>query len=125
MRARIPPAFDRSPSAHAAEREAERRLRRGRRTLAGAFGVVALGLAGCGHPATREECDQIITRTAEIELHAQHVTDPSAIAERVAAAKASKGDALLDRCVGRRITDRALACVRQAASAEQVDRCLD
>lgn len=93
--------------------------------MAGALGVVALGLAGCGHPATRAECDEIITRSAEIELHAQHVSDPRAVAERVAAAKASKGDALLDRCVGRRITDRALVCVRQASSAEQVDRCLD
>lgn len=85
----------------------------------------ALALAGCGHPATREECDAIITRSAEIELRAQRVTDPKAIAERVAAAKAQKGDDLFGRCVGRRITDRALACVRGAETAEQVDRCLD
>jgi hypothetical protein len=84
-----------------------------------------LGLVGCGHPATREECDEIITRSAEIELRAQHVTDAKAVADRVAAAKAAKGDELLGRCVGRRITDRALACVRRASSAEQVDRCLD
>ncbi len=87
--------------------------------------AAALALAACGHPASREECDEIITRSAEIELRAQRVTDPKAIAERVAAAKAQKGDDLLGRCVGRRITDRALACVRKASTAEQVDRCLD
>jgi hypothetical protein len=89
--------------------------------------VVAGGLVltGCGHPATRDECEELFAKNAEIELiTTQHVTDPKVIAERTAAARAAEGDAFLGRCVGKRITKRALECVRKAASAEQLDRCL-
>jgi hypothetical protein len=86
---------------------------------------MALALVGCGHPASRAECEAILAKSAEIELRAQKVSDPKEIASRVAAAKSQKGDELVAGCVGRRITDRALACVRAADTAEQVDRCLD
>lgn len=81
-------------------------------------------LVGCGHPATRQECDELFAKNAEIELRAQRITDPKTVAERTAAARAAEGDAFANRCVGRRITKRALECVRQATTAEQVDRCL-
>jgi hypothetical protein len=81
-------------------------------------------LVGCGHPATREECDELFAKNAEIELRAQHITDPKTVAERTAAARAVEGDAFANRCIGRRITKRALECVRRATTAEQVDRCL-
>lgn len=81
-------------------------------------------LAGCGHPASRAECDELFAKNAEIELRAQRITDPKLVAERTAAARAAEGDAFAARCVGRRITRRAMACVRRAATAEQVDRCL-
>jgi hypothetical protein len=79
---------------------------------------------GCGHPATREECDELFAKNAEIELRAQRITDPKTVAERTAAARAAEGEAFANRCIGRRITKRALECVRRAATAEQVDRCL-
>jgi hypothetical protein len=81
-------------------------------------------LAGCGHPASRAECDELFAKNAEIELQAQRITDPKLVAERTAAARAAEGEAFAARCVGRRITRRALECVRRAATAEQVDRCL-
>jgi hypothetical protein len=81
-------------------------------------------LAACGHPATRAECDELFTKNAEIELRAQKVTDPKQIAERLSAARAAEGEAFSGRCLGRRITPRALDCVRRASTAEQVDRCL-
>jgi hypothetical protein len=88
--------------------------------------ALALGahLSGCGHPATREECDELFAKNAEIELRAQRVSDPKVIADRVAAARAAEGDAFAGRCMGRRITKGALECVRRAATAEEVDRCL-
>jgi hypothetical protein len=91
-----------------------------------ALGAVTLAsaLLGCGHPATREECDELFAKNAEIELQTQRVTDPKVIAERTAAARAADGDAFVGRCIGKRITSRALACVRKATSAEQLDRCL-
>ena len=86
--------------------------------------LAAVALAGCGHPASREECDELFAKNAEIELRAQRVSDPKVIAERTAAARAAEGEAFAGRCMGRRITASALQCVRRAATAEQLDRCL-
>lgn len=85
---------------------------------AGAF------LAGCGHPASREECDELFAKNAELELRSQHVTDPKLIADRIATARVAEGEAFAGRCVGRRITKRALDCVRRAMTAAELDRCL-
>ncbi|WP_437286131.1 hypothetical protein [Sorangium sp. So ce406] len=87
--------------------------------------LVGLPLAaGCGHPAGREECEAIFKRSAEIELRTQNIVDPKIVEERIAAVRDARKD-LIDRCVGRRITDAAMACVRQATTPEQVDRCLE
>jgi hypothetical protein len=86
--------------------------------------LLALAAAGCGHPATHDECEAIFQRSAEIELRSQHVTDPKVIAERTAAVRAARGEELIKQCVGRRITDSAIACVRRAETPEEVDRCL-
>jgi len=87
--------------------------------------MLAALLGGCGHPATRAECDEIFDKSAELELRSQNVTDPAEITKRTAAVRAARGEELIAKCVGRRITQKALECVRKAGSAEQVDRCLD
>jgi hypothetical protein len=86
--------------------------------------LVAVLVTGCGHPASRAECDELFAKTAEIELRAQKVTDPKVIADRTAAAKEAEGETFAKTCLGKRITQRALECVRRATSAEQIDRCL-
>ncbi len=86
--------------------------------------VAASVLGGCGHPATREECREIFDRSAAIELRSQRVTDPEVVRQRTEEAWAAKGEELVGMCVGRRITDRAMQCVRQAQTAEQLDDCL-
>jgi hypothetical protein len=87
--------------------------------------LLALVLGGCGHPATREECNELFAKSAEIELRGQNITDPKTIAERTESARATpKGGEFTGQCVGKRITDRALKCVRNATTAEQFDRCL-
>jgi hypothetical protein len=85
---------------------------------------VALGLAACGHPATTEECDAIFRRSAEIELEAQGVRDPTEVDRRIEEARVAKGDELLKKCVGQRITERSMRCVRGAKSAEDIEKCL-
>ncbi len=88
--------------------------------------VFASGLlVGCGHPASAEECNAIIAKSAELELRAQNVTDPAVIAQRTQAVKTARGEELLKRCVGKRITERALSCVSHAASPKEVDACLE
>jgi hypothetical protein len=86
---------------------------------------LALALTGCGHPATRDECNELFAKSAEIELRGQNITDRKTIDERTATARATpKGGEFTGQCVGKRITDRALKCVRSATTAEQFDRCL-
>ncbi len=85
----------------------------------------AVLLAGCGHPATVDECNTIIAKSAELELRAQNVSDPAIIAQRTEAVKAARGEELLKRCVGKRITDRAVACVSRAGTPAEVDKCLE
>ncbi|MEO5731584.1 MAG: hypothetical protein ABI134_20460 [Byssovorax sp.] len=87
--------------------------------------LLSAALVGCGHPATQEECDQLLAKSAEIELRGQNVSDPRMIAERTAAARATaKGVEFSGRCLGKRITAGALECVRKATTAEQFDACL-
>jgi hypothetical protein len=86
--------------------------------------AVAALLGGCVHPATPEECDELFAKNAELELRAQRISDPAVIAERTKAARSVEGDAFMQRCLGKRITKNALACVRKATTAEQFDRCL-
>jgi hypothetical protein len=94
--------------------------------LAGALtgAITALSATGCGHPATRQECDEIFNKSAEIELRLQNVTEPKLVAERTAAVRAAKGDELIQRCLGKRITSSAMECVRRATTSETMDECL-
>lgn len=88
------------------------------------FAVVLLGVAaGCGHPATEAECTRIFERSAEFELAAQNVTDATLVTTRVAALRADRGEELIKKCVGRRITPEALGCVERATSPSGVDAC--
>ncbi|MEZ4300295.1 MAG: hypothetical protein R3B70_35445 [Polyangiaceae bacterium] len=91
----------------------------------GAIGALALGAAGCGHPATVEECNILIDKSAELELRSQNVNDPAIIEERTKAVQAARGDDLRKKCVGKRITQDALACVQQATSPRAFDKCLE
>ena len=67
----------------------------------------------------------MFTRSAEIELRAQNVTDPKVIGERTLAVRKAKGEEFFARCVGKRITTRAVECVQKAATPAEVDQCLD
>jgi len=82
---------------------------------------------GCGHPATVEECEEILERVARLELRESLGSENErAIAQEIAATKRTLKDSTLKDCVGKRITDRALQCVRHAESAKQaVEDCFD
>lgn len=86
--------------------------------------VLVSTVAGCGHPATREECSLILDKSAELKLREQDVTDQAVIDERLKSFRETRGDELLEKCVGRTITKRAINCVERADSAAAVDRCL-
>jgi hypothetical protein len=86
--------------------------------------VVALLSAACGHPASEAECRVILERIVELELKAQRVSDPAEMAKRRNESLGLSPDGgrsdLLEGCIGRHITDRALACVRNAETASEI-----
>lgn len=83
--------------------------------------VGACAFVGCGHPATETECDEIFNKVVELELATQKVNDPQAVSKRATEARAARGEALRKRCLGRRLTDSAMACVRSAKSYDQIE----
>ena len=86
---------------------------------------VALALLGCGHPATEQECQEIVERVTRLELEKTGTaSDPKTIAEQVEATKKSLQTTTLKDCVGKRITGAAMQCVRTAKTSQQiVDDC--
>ena len=88
--------------------------------------VLLLTLTGCGHPASVEECEEIVERITRLELEdRQQGMDSNAIAEEVEATKREMRDRTMKECVGRRITNGAMSCVRTSKKAEEVEECFD
>jgi hypothetical protein len=96
--------------------------RRLRLLLAALPGALALG---CGHPATERECQEIADRVTELELKASPVgRDPETAKEQLERTRSWVKESQLKSCVGRRITDKAMDCVRTATKAEEItDAC--
>ena len=92
------------------------------------FSLLLSGAVACGHPASEAECQTIVERIVDLELQAQKVTDPNEIAKRRSESLGG-GDAgrseMLVGCIGKHVTDKAMACVRAAGTAAEItDRCL-
>jgi hypothetical protein len=84
------------------------------------FWATAILLAGCGRPATQQECDEIVGRIVELEVREAASAAPADVEKQVhETTKAFRGKSERE-CVGRRINSRALGCVRNAKSAEEI-----
>jgi hypothetical protein len=82
--------------------------------------LIFLPLLGCGHPASEGECNEIVERITVLELGAADASAET-VAKEVSLAKEAMRRESHKRCVGRRITDKAMTCVRQAKSAKQIE----
>ena len=80
-------------------------------------------LLGCGRKATREDCEIVVDRNVELQLKALGVIDPIVVGKRRDEMRASMKDDI-DKCVGKRVTDSMMACVKTAETADRVDKCL-
>jgi len=89
------------------------------------FGLaLAACIGGCGRKATVEDCEQIVRRIAELELTG--VVPKEELGSEVQQAQQTFRERALADCVGRRITEKSLACVSSAKTAEAViDDCFD
>ncbi|HVJ17223.1 MAG TPA: hypothetical protein VM686_17460 [Polyangiaceae bacterium] len=71
-----------------------------------------------------KECEEIVEAVVRLELKAADAGTP--VAEEVKATKESMRGDIMKRCVGRRITDGAMQCVRNAVTAQEIEeKCFD
>ena len=84
-----------------------------------------LAVSGCGHPASEKECQEIADRVTELELSNSPVgRDPDTAKEQLERTRSWVKESQLKSCVGRRITDAAMQCVRAAKKAQDItDHC--
>lgn len=108
---------DASPDALSSARFVLPMLHRRMRSIAW-LSLLLVCAAGCGRPATRAECDEIVARIAELELRARGLTGDNT--DEVKATKDALEKTTLRDCVGRRISDKAMGCVRSAKSTQQI-----
>lgn len=94
-----------------------------RRNALGIALLLSFAASGCGHPATRAECETILRKSAELKLR-ERTDDEAAIRDQVEAFTQSHGEELIAKCQGRTMTDAAMRCVQRAESAAAVDQCL-
>ena len=80
--------------------------------------LLLLLASACGRPATQKECDEIVVRVTELELKARGIAGGDG--QEVQEIKEALRKSTLQDCVGRRISDEAMACVRAATSAQQL-----
>lgn len=80
-------------------------------------------LSGCGRPATEADCQLIIDRNVEVQMRAMKLEDPALIAKKQEELRVAMKDDLKD-CVGRRVTDKMMNCVREAKTAEEITKCI-
>ncbi|MBK9000606.1 MAG: hypothetical protein IPM35_33205 [Myxococcales bacterium] len=96
------------------------------RRVSPAIVAAAFGAMGCGHPASEAECEEIVERVARLELEKKNPGNAQAVADEIEATKKSVRESMLKECVGRRITEKAMTCVRNAkTSKEVVEDCFD
>ena len=80
-------------------------------------------LAGCGRKATEADCQTIVDRNVEVQLHAMSITDPVVIAKKQEELRAEMKDGMKD-CIGRRVTDSMMSCVKLAKTSDEINDCL-
>lgn len=90
------------------------------------FLSILLFLPGCGRPATLQECEEIANQVATLEYEAASKTNTPPQPDQIQTIRARVHDAMMKGCVGKRITQRALQCVRAAKSADTIQKdCFD
>jgi small lipoprotein (TIGR04454 family) len=89
------------------------------------FSVSALSvLAGCGRKATEADCQLIVDRNVELQMKAMNITDTAAIAKKQEELRKEMKEELHGECLGRRVTDAMMACVRGAKSTDEINQCV-
>jgi F420-dependent methylenetetrahydromethanopterin dehydrogenase len=86
--------------------------------------ALLLAATACGHKATEADCRLIVDRSIEVQLDVQGITDPAARAKEKETLEKKAGDVDIKGCLGRRVTEGMLLCVKSAKTPDQVTACL-
>lgn len=92
------------------------------RRTAIAFAMM-LALLGCGRKATLEDCQMVVDRNVEVEMKRQKVTDSAQIDKRKTEIR-KELEPLVKECVGKRVTDSMMKCVKNADTSAAIDECM-
>ncbi len=84
--------------------------------------VAAAFLSGCGRVATEEDCRMIYDKNVEVEMKSLEKADQATIEKKKADLK-SAFDADLKQCVGKRISDSVMSCIKSAQTSEEMAKC--
>ena len=89
------------------------------------FCLVALSgsTVGCGRKATEADCQLIVDQNVAVQMKALSITDPALIAKKQDELKVELASEMKD-CVGRRVSETMMACVKGAQTTEEIQRCL-
>lgn len=85
--------------------------------------ALQLTAAGCGRRATDADCKLIVDRSVELQMKETSHEDAAAIAERERLVRSALEDEIRS-CENRRVTDKTIACVRNARTMVELDGCL-
>jgi hypothetical protein len=89
-------------------------------TLIAALAIVG---AGCGRHATQADCEVILDRMVVVKLKQKNITDPASI-QKMQGELRKDSESDFPSCVGRRITDSAMECIKKAETQEAIVKCL-
>lgn len=79
--------------------------------------------ASCGRHATQADCEAILDCLVVVKLKQKNITDPPSV-QKMQGELRKDAEADFPSCVGRRITDSAMDCIRKAETQEAIVKCL-
>jgi small lipoprotein (TIGR04454 family) len=85
--------------------------------------LLAVVVAGCGRRATEADCQLIVDRSVELQMKDMAKAEPDAIAKRQVQLR-QELEAQMKECVGRRISEKMMTCVKNAQSSEALEGCV-
>lgn len=81
-------------------------------------------LVGCGRKATEADCQVIVDQMVVVKMKKKNNTDPAAVTKLQAELREEAKGEVMDGCVGRRISDGALDCIKKAETQEEIITCM-
>jgi hypothetical protein len=84
--------------------------------------ALLLTTAGCGRPATEQDCQLIVDRNVELAMKNLDITDPALIDKRKQQIRTEQQEGI-KACIGKNVTDKMMACVKNAQRQEDIDGC--